>query len=186
MKKVLTVLILVSTVASFVCAAKPKHDREFILKLGFQPHSLYEDHNTNLGISGGFECFQYLNNVFALGGGATYDLPRKFKDKDMSGKTSFLPLFVAAKICTPRFGLDNNYAFLSPKVGVSVPMFEDMGKISSTNAGLYYGIGLGVSMNVLVIEAVYAANNLTYKDKDAKTTDAKCSTITLYAGFKFE
>jgi hypothetical protein len=184
MKKVLTVLILVSTMASFVCAAKPKHDREFILKLGFQPQSLYEDHNTNLGISGGFEYFQYLNNVFALGGGATYDLPRKFKDKDVPGKTSFLPLFVAAKIRTPRFGLDNNYVFLSPKIGVSSPMFEDMGKIS-TNAGLYCGVGLGVIINALMIEAVYAANNLTY-NKDTKTTDAKCSTITLYAGFKFE
>jgi hypothetical protein len=187
-KKFLTVLTLILAVCSCVFA-KPHDDRELVLKFGFQPQSIMtlsnKDHNMDLSASGGVEFFQYFGNILALGGGVAYDISRNFQDKNTSGSASFLPIFLAAKIRTPLHGLDNNYVFLSPKAGLSIPMTKDFA--NSTNTGLYYGVGLGVSINVLLIEAVYAVNNFTYTTvSETQNINAHCSTITLYAGLKFE
>jgi hypothetical protein len=73
--------------------------------------------------------------------------------------------------------------FLSGRVGYSPLMAKDT-DWKSSNGGLYYGVGLGINLGVLVIEAVYSENKFSYTINDQK--DGSYSTITLYAGLKFE
>jgi hypothetical protein len=53
------------------------------------------------------------------------------------------------------------------------------------NIGLYYGAGVGFSINSLIIEAIYAVNNYSVSFGTDKI-DSNCQTVTLYSGFKFE
>lgn len=191
MKSLMTfVLLLVATIAVF---AKPNNDREFILKFGFQPLTTlsekFQDNNasqnTKLGISAGLEYFQYLNDVIALGLGAIYDFPRDINNDNRS--TSFMPLFAALKLRTPLHGLDNTFMFCSGRIGGSIPMLSNLTDGVTQKIGLYYGAGVGFSINSLVIEAIYAINNFSISfPNNVGTIDANCQTITLYAGFKFE
>ncbi|MDR2395129.1 MAG: hypothetical protein LBD57_00685 [Endomicrobium sp.] len=187
------VLLLVAIIAVF---AKPNNDREFILKFGFQPLSTLSllsekaqgtnaSQDTKLGISAGLEYFQYLNNVVALGLGAIYDFPRDTNNTNEN--VSFMPLFVALKLRTPLHGLDNTFMFCSGRLGGSIPMLTNLLDGATQKIGLYYGAGLGFSINFLVIEAIYAINNFSISlPNNSETIDANCQTITLYAGFKFE
>lgn len=193
MKKLSIALCLMFALSSAVFA-KANDDQEFIVKVGIQPQATAsfddEDYDTNIGISAGFEYFKYFGNIIAVGAGAVYDLPRKFKDDDIDGSISFLPMYAGVKVRTPLEGLNNNYAFLSGRLGYSAFMNNDLDTIKSSSGGLYYGVGLGVSISYLVIEAVYGINNYSYKVKSPggsnKSFDEQYSTITIYAGFKFE
>jgi hypothetical protein len=191
MKKVLVTFVLLC-IAAITVLAKPKNDREFILKLGFQPLTTMSEEfqgnstsqNTNLGISTGLEYFQYLNNVVALGLGTSYDFPRKTNDN--ARNVSFMPLFAALKLRTPLSGLDNTFMFCSGRIGGAIPMLSDLNG-ATQKTGLYYGVGIGFSINSLVIEAIYAINNYTLSSPmNEGTINCNCQTITLYAGFKFE
>jgi hypothetical protein len=184
------VLLLVTIIAAF---AKPNNDREFILKFGFQPLSTVSEkfqgnntsQNTNPGTSVGLEYFQYLNNVIALGLGAIYDFPRNINNSNSS--TSFMPLFAALKLRTPLYGLDNTFMFCSGRIGGSIPILSNLPDRATQKVGLYYGAGIGFSINSLVIEAIYAINNFGISlPNSLGTIDGDCQTITLYAGFKFE
>jgi hypothetical protein len=188
MRKVLVTFVLIC-IAAITVLAKPNNDREFILKLGFQPLTAMSEEsqgnnqkNTSLGISTGLEYFQYLNNVVALGLGTSYDFPRKANDNTRN--VSFIPLFAALKLRTPPSGLDNTFMFCSGRIGVVIPMLSDLNE-ATQKTGLYYGAGIGFSINSLVIEAIYAINNYTISNPE-KTVNCNCQTITLYAGYKFD
>jgi hypothetical protein len=185
---------------SFMCLlsaaafAKANDDQEFILKAGFQPQGTAsfdgKNFDTNVGISAGLEYFKYVGNIFAYGGGAVYDLPRKFKDSDEnSGSISFLPVYAGVKIRTPLEGLNNNYAFLTGRLGYGAFMYNDIDEIKSSSGGLYCSVGVGISISVMVFEAIYAVNKYSYDIQSAgvrKSFDENYSTISIYAGFKFE
>ncbi|MCL2335562.1 MAG: hypothetical protein FWC57_05805 [Endomicrobia bacterium] len=186
---VVSAMLFAVSVAAF---AQAQDDQEFIVKLGIQPQGVMtlagSDQNTNVGISAGFEYFKYFGNIFAAGAGAVYDLPREFKNNDQAnGNVSFLPVYVGAKLRTPLYGLADNYAFLTGRLGYSAFMNGSTNWIQSSSGGLYYAGGIGVSISYLVIEAIYAINNLSYTAKNTnKSYDEKYSVISLYVGFKFE
>ena len=194
MKKVLTLVALLgfASFANFVCGtafAQQKDDQEFIVKLGFQPQGIATmggtNYNTNVGMAMGIEYFQYFGNIVAAGGGALYEFPRNFKD-NLKGDISFLPIYVGLKMRTPLHGLDNNYAFLAGRLGYSAFMNSNPDWIKSSSGGMYYSAGLGVCISYLLLEAVYAVNNFSFTTPADKNYDERYSTITLYAGFKFE
>jgi hypothetical protein len=195
MKKILLALCFMCLLSAAVFA-KPKDDQEFIIKAGIQPQASFglygETQDLNVGLSAGFEYFKYFGNIAAFGVGAVYDLPRKFKDDDISGNISFLPMYAGVKVRTPLEGLNNNYAFLSGRLGYGAFMCDDIDRIKSSSGGIYYSVGLGVSISYLVIEAVYAVSNYSYTTKreglfvSSKTYDDKYSAISIYVGFKFE
>ncbi|MDR1941033.1 MAG: hypothetical protein LBQ47_01750, partial [Endomicrobium sp.] len=121
MKKFLIAASLVCLVSS-AAFAKARQDQEFILKIGMQPQATWSDdisdENTQIGISAGVEYFKYLNNIVAIGAGTTYDLPRNFKNEDdANGNISFLPLYTAVKVRMPLSGLENNYPFITARLG---------------------------------------------------------------------
>ncbi|MDR1243980.1 MAG: hypothetical protein LBJ79_02175 [Endomicrobium sp.] len=191
MKKVLVTFVLVC-IAAITVLAKPNKDREFILKLGFQPLNTISEEfqgnstsqNTKLGISAGLEYFQYLSNVAALGLGTSYDFPRKTNDN--ARNVSFMPLFAALKLRTPLSGLDNTFMFCSGRIGGVIPILSNLDE-ATQKTGFYYGGGIGFSINSLVIEAIYAINNYTVSSPmNAGTINCSCQTITLYAGYKFD
>jgi hypothetical protein len=171
--------------------AKNSADREFIIKTGIQPQAVWSDNisdeNTNVGISAGVEYFKYLNNVVAIGAGATYDLPRKFKNQDDApGDISFLPLYTAVKVRMPLRGLENNYPFLTARLGYSA-FIENTDRIRTSSGGIQYGLSAGYCVGALFMEAVYSANRASYKmEGDSKTRDASYSTIALYIGVKMD
>lgn len=190
--KILMTFALVSIAAALVFA-KPQEDRELILKIGFQPLSTLTEKiqdtstskNTKPAASLGLEYYQYLNNIFAIGIGATYDLPRNIYNDNRNA--SFMPLFASLKLRQPLHGLNNIFMFCSGRIGGSVPMLSNLGKNVTQKVELYYGSGIGVSINLIVLEAIYAVNNFSTSEKDISwVTKANCQTITLYAGFKFE
>ena len=192
MKKLLAVLTLMSMLSGSAFAfTNSKDDQEFIVKVGVQPQSAAslggDKYDTNPGISTGFEYFKYFGNIFAAGAGAVYDLPRKFKDSGVDGSISFVPMYVGVKVRTPLEGLNNNYAFFAGRLGYSAFMYSDMNGITTSSGGLFLGAGLGVSISYLVLEAVYSVSNFSYTTgPGGKSYDEKYSTITIYAGFKFE
>ncbi|AKL98597.1 hypothetical protein [Endomicrobium proavitum] len=189
MKKFLIVLSAMFIVSQ-IAFATPPTDQEFIIKAGVQPQSIFsfngDDANANVGAAAGFEYFKYLGNVVALGAGATYDLPRNFKDSSYSGDVSFMPLYIGVKARTPLKGLAANYGFITGRIGYSA-FIPNASWIKSSSGGLYYAGGVGINISCLVIEAVYAVNNFSFKyAADNKTYKETDSTISLYAGFKFE
>jgi len=188
MKKLLALLLLASFIAAPVFA-KANDDQEFIVKVGAQPQSTAsidgKDYDTNVGISAGFEYFKYFGNIVAAGAGAVYDFPRNFKDSGVDGNISFVPMYVGVKVRTPLEGLNNNYAFLSGRLGYSAFINDGIAGVKSSSGGLFYGVGLGVSISYLVLEAVYGISNYSY-NTGAASFDEKYSTISIYAGFKFE
>jgi hypothetical protein len=188
-KNGLIALTLLCTLHTFA-NAQLTTDEEIIIKIGFQPQCILSDSNKDLnmelGGSIGLEYFKYLGNIVAFGIGSIYDLSRKIQSKDYNGSLAFLPLFIGTKIRTPLQGTNNNYAFLSARIGYSVPMAKDM-PWKAVKGEAYYGFGLGVSINSLVFEAVYDINNFKYKETlEEANKKSSCSTITLYAGLKFE
>jgi hypothetical protein len=191
MKKLLAAVMLASMLSGAAFAfSNSKDDQEFIVKLGVQPQATAsingQKYDTNPGISAGFEYFKYFGNIFAAGAGAVYDFPRKFKDGG-DGSISFVPMYVGVKLRTPLEGLNNNYAFFAGRLGYSAFMYSDMPGIRTSSGGLYCGAGLGVSISYLVLEAVYAVSNYSYTiGSTGRSYDEKYSTITIYAGFKFE
>ena len=191
MKKFLAALAVVF-IASAAAFARAGDDQEFIIKAGIQPQGtmnvLGSGQNTNVGVSAGFEYFQYFGNIFAAGAGAVYDMPREFKNGDEAkGSVSFLPIYVGAKLRTPLYGLADNYAFLSGRLGYSAFMNNSADWIRSSAGGLYYAAGIGVSISYFVAEALYGVNSLSYTAAGTnKSYDEKYSVITLYVGFKFE
>lgn len=189
MKNLIIALTMICATSSFAFA-KAQDDQEFIIKLGFQPQSIIamdgKEDNLNIGISAGVEYFKYFGNIIAAGAGAIYDLPRKAKDSDR-GDVSFLPMYLGLKIRTPLHGLENNYAFLSGRLGYSAFMYNDLPQIKSASGGTYYAAGVGISISQLVLEAIYSISNFSIRSAITdKSYDAKCSTIGIYAGFKFE
>ncbi|MDR1195454.1 MAG: hypothetical protein LBL00_03150 [Endomicrobium sp.] len=194
MKKLLLALCFMCLLSA-AAFAKPKDDQEFIVKAGIQPQSSVgfggESQDLNIGLSAGFEYFKYFGNIAAFGVGAVYDLPRKFKDDDIDGSISFLPMYAGVKVRTPLEGLNNNYAFLSGRLGYGAFMYNDIDAIKSSSGGLYYAVGLGVSISYLVLEAVYSVSNYSYTviqgpGMSNKSYDDEYSAISIYAGFKFE
>lgn len=189
MNKILAILSAMLIFTSFSFAAA-NDDQEFIIKAGFQPQGQVSGINgskesTNVGFSAGFEYFKYFGNIVAFGAGAVYDFPREFKEDNIKGNISFLPLYVGLKLRTPLHGLENNYIFASGRIGYSSFM-EDINMMKSTSGGLYYAGGIGVCVSYFMFEAVYAVNNLSYKDFANKNHDENYSTVTLYVGVKFE
>jgi hypothetical protein len=191
--KRLSLALGLTFILSAAVFAKANDDQEFIVKVGVQPQTtasfLDKDFDGNVGISAGFEYFKYFGNIIAAGAGAVYDLPRKFKDDDMKGSISFAPMYAGVKIRTPLEGLNNNFAFLSGRLGYGAFMYNDMDIIKSSSGGLYYGVGIGVSISYLVLEAIYSITNYSYKTESlglSKSYNEKYSTISIYAGFKFE
>jgi hypothetical protein len=186
MKKIVAILTLFF-ITTALAIAKSSDDKEIIAKLGVQPQNTINtngnDENMNVSISAGAEFFQYFGNIFALGAGATIDLPKNFKDKNLKGSLSCIPLYVGAKARTPLSGFDDTYAFLSGRVGYSIPITKDF--LDSTTGGLYWAAGFGVNINYIIIEAIYARHNFNYT-LNSVNKDADYSTITLYVGFKFE
>jgi hypothetical protein len=61
-----------------------------------------------------------------------------------------------------------------------------MGKdlFESATGGLYWALGLGIDVDYFVLKAVYAKH--TFGTNDSTYSKPDYSTITLYAGFKFE
>ncbi|MDR2425723.1 MAG: hypothetical protein LBD46_00830 [Endomicrobium sp.] len=192
MKKLLTLFCFMCLLSATVFA-KINDDQEFIIKAGIQPQSSAalggESYDTNIGISAGFEYFKYFGSIAAVGMGAVYDLPRNFKDDNLSGNISFVPMYVGVKVRTPLEGLNNNFAFLSGRLGYGAFIYNDIDMIKSSSGGIYYAVGLGVSISYLVLEAVYGVSNYSYKTGQGVTSknyDDKYSTISVYIGFKFE
>ncbi|MDR2644990.1 MAG: hypothetical protein LBB44_03285 [Endomicrobium sp.] len=185
MNKFIASLISIFIMAP-LASAKPNNDRELVVKLGFQPQSEIsvngKNENMNAGLSGGIEFFKYLGNIIALGLGTTIDLPREIKKKELKGSMSCLPIYVGAKARTPLHGLDDTYAFLSGRFGYSSPMGKDL--FDSATGGLYLSLGLGIDVDYFVLEAVYAKH--TFGTNNSIFSKPDYSTITLYAGFKFE
>jgi hypothetical protein len=179
MNKFIAFLIPIFTMAT-LAAAKPNNDRELIVKLGFQPQNKIsvngKNENINAGVSIGIEFFKYLDNIIALGLGTTIDLPREIKKKELKGSMSCLPIYVGTKMRTTLHGLDDTYAFLSGRLGYSSPMGKDL--FDSASVGLYLSLGLGINIDCFILETVYA--------KHTFDTNNCISSITLYAGFKFE
>lgn len=93
-----------------------------------------------------------------------------------------MPIYFGAKIRAPLHGLDDTYPFISGTIGYGVPITK---AFDNTEGGLYWGVGFGVNINVLSLEAVYPRTNLSFlSNNDNK--DADYSTIAICAGFKFE
>jgi hypothetical protein len=184
MKKNLTVLVLILFAVSFAFAKQSEYDGEFIVKAGFQAqgilHENDSDKNTKPGFSVAAEAFKYFSGIFALGLGASYDFPRKFSDDAMKHKLSFLPIYIGAKLRTPLLGLDNNFMFVSGRLGYS-SVIIDNSEHDNFSGGAYYALGIGFNIDILLIEAIYAKNHFTETSKDQDY-----QTITLYAGIKFE
>ena len=190
MNKFLVALFALVFVSSAFAA--PIEEHEFIVKIGVQPQSQVkfdEKENTNIGIAAGFEYYKYFGNIFALGAGALYELPREFKEDSFGNfSVSFLPLFVGVKARTPVQGLSNDYGFATLRLGYSPIMTSNAnGFIRNESGGLYFAGGLGMNIDMLVIEAVYAQNKFSYTDvSSGRSEDATNSTITLFVGMKFE
>ncbi|MCL2484745.1 MAG: porin family protein [Endomicrobia bacterium] len=188
MKKFLAVFALICLTSTAVFAAFNQADQEFIVKAGIQPQSSVKLNNvsydTNVGVLIGFEYFKFINNIVAFGAGASYDLPRKFKDIN-STNVSFLPMFVAVKARTPISGFDNNYPFIVGRMGYAAFM-NDSSFIKSSNGGMYYSLGVGVSLDYLVIEAGYSKSAFSYTTFSNLTQDGEQSAISLSVGFKFQ
>jgi hypothetical protein len=186
------VLLLTAVMTGFT---KPNNDREFILKFGIQPLNTLSrksegnnvSFNTKIGVSAGFEYFQYLNNVAALGLGAMYDFPRKISDND-NGSISFVPIYAAVKLRTPAQGLDNDntFMFCSGRIGASIPIISGLSDGEKQKPGFYCGAGIGFNINYIVIEAIYAINKFSVSGDFGKKNDCDLQTIALYAGFKFK
>ncbi|MDR3124373.1 MAG: hypothetical protein LBU10_00610 [Endomicrobium sp.] len=194
MKSLMVFVLLLTAVMTGV--TKPNNDREFILKFGIQPLNTLSrksegnnvSFNTKIGFSAGFEYFQYLNNIAALGLGAMYDFPRKAIDNDNDDDSiSFVPLFAAVKLRTPAQGLDNDntFMFCSGRIGASIPIISGLSDGAKQKPGFYCGAGIGFNINYIVIEAIYAINNFSVSGDFGKN-DFDCQTISLYAGFKFK
>ncbi|MDR3112915.1 MAG: porin family protein [Endomicrobium sp.] len=192
MKKILAVLAVICLVSS-LSFARASEDMEFIIKTGVQPQGTWSDgegdENTDVGVSAGVEYFKYFINIVAIGGGINYDLPREFKEDSMNGKISFLPFYTAVKVRMPLRGLENNYPFVTAKLGYSA-FINDMDWIKTSSGGLYAGISAGYCIGALFFEAGYFINNLSYKPKppynDSKSFDATYSTIAVYIGVKMD
>jgi len=187
MKKFIAVLTLMCASCAFLYAAA-REDQEFIIKTGIQAQGIWEDkyneENTNPGVSFGVEYFKYFNNVVAVGAGASYDLPRKFKNWD--GDISFLPLYTAVKVRMPLKGLDNNYPFATARLGYSAFM-DNTDWVTSSSGGLQYGLSAGYCIGALFLEASYLVNRFSYKmEGDAKSLSSTYSTVAFYVGVKID
>jgi hypothetical protein len=172
-------LFLFAAFCSSVFANSDNYERELIFKIGFQPQGIVNSsENTKVGYSGAIEFFKYFKNVAAVGFGAMYDFPRKFENSSIKQSLAFLPLYVALKLRTPLQGLDDSFMFITGKAGYSSVMIEHS-ENNSSNGGAYYALGMGVSVDVFLIEAIYAISNYTFSNesKDYKT-------ITVFAGIK--
>jgi hypothetical protein len=188
MKKFAAVLALMCMVSA-LSFARASEDQEFILKAGIQPEGTvkidsYNDADTKIGFSLGVEYYKYLNNIVALGGGANYDIPRKFKDSNYT--VSFLPFYAAVKVRMPLKGLENNYPFMAARLGYSAFMAED-DWASSTSGGLYAGISAGYCIGSLFLEGSYSYNGLSVKPfSSGPTYDGSYSTVAFYIGVKID
>jgi hypothetical protein len=185
MKKIVAILTLLF-ITTALAIAKPSDDKEIIVKLGVQPQNTIsvngDDENMNVGISAGAEFFQYFGNIFALGTGAIIDLPRNFKNKNLKGSLSCIPLYFGAKARTHLSGFNDTYAFASGRVGYGMPMTNSL---DSATGGLYWAAGFGVNINFVIIEALYAIHNFNHR-LGSVNKNAPYSTITLYVGLNFE
>jgi len=192
MHKFLAALSALVLVTSVVFAVQPVEEQEFILKLGIQPQSSINfsggKETANIGVAGGFEYYKYFTNIIAAGAGALYELPREFKDSIKTGSLSYLPIFVGVKLRTPVQGLSRNYGFAAARIGYSSLITNGVSDwMKSATGGLYYAGGLGLSLDWFVFEAVYSGNNISYKNViNGKNETATTSTITIFAGVKFE
>jgi hypothetical protein len=196
MKKILVVLAVMCLVST-LSFARAKEDQEFIIKTGVQPQGTWSDdtgdENSNVGISAGIEYFKYFNNIVAIGGGVSYDLPREFREgnnvENLGGTMSFIPFYAAVKVRMPLQGLENNYPFATAKLGYSAFM-NDIDFIRTYSGGLHAGISAGYCIGALFVEASYSINTLSYRPiaqyDNTKDYSATYSTIAVYIGVKMD
>jgi hypothetical protein len=195
MKKILAILTAMC-LGSALSFARASEDQEFIIKTGLQAQGTWSDdisdENTKPAISAGVEYFKYFNNIVAIGGGISYDFPRKIKNPEddylLDGTMSFIPFYAAVKVRMPLQGLENNYPFATAKLGYSTFM-NDLNFIRTSSGGLYAGISAGYCIGSLFVEAAYSISDLSYKGYDGtelKSYGATYSTIAVYIGVKID
>ena len=193
MKKIITMAILSVLVVFFTMNNTFAEGIGGTFKLGLD---LGGDHEVSaLGLSGstdvekGFsisgELFGKVSDIFDIGGGITFQIPRS--QEDFEGDFYFIPLYamIRARIetenATPYFIGQVGYNFFNGDSDYKGSgMFE-----ADLEGGLYYGLGVGIIIGEhFLIEALYSVNNGTGTISGYEF-DIEYSKVTLNLGYNF-
>ena len=187
MRKNIIAILLIVFCAATVFAEK-ENEQEFIINFGLQPQgtfSYHGDHNTNFGITTGFEYFKYIHNMVALGGGTSYDTPRSFQD-NLDGSLSFMPFYATFKLRPPLKENETNFPFFVARLGYSALITYGTDWIKSSSGGTYYSIGAGINLRSILLEGVYSVNTVNFTEEGTdKKYNEQYSTFSIKMGFKF-
>ncbi len=194
MKRMLILTVILLFVSSFSFA----EGIGITTKLGFDFQSdqdvSYKGHdigspNVKSGVSLSIEYAYLLNEMFELGAGVTYQLPRSLKKPYNGEDFNFIPIYSLAKI-NYSFN-DDISSYLVGQLGYN--FFDgndkykddgDGGKVS-LKGGIYYGIGVGVVFQKKYqAELLYSMNNGEVSIENIDL-DVEYSKIGLSFGYKF-
>ncbi|MFH1282198.1 MAG: hypothetical protein ABII27_00860 [bacterium] len=140
-----------------------KHKSDGTITYNDYPFSVSLNEDVKDGVSFTGEYISYMNDHFGLGGGITYQIPRKESDYD--GKFNFIPIYGLFKLRTVPQTIDQPSFYFTGQLGYNVFAGDSDYKLGgSLDGGLYYGLGGGLQFkNGLLFELLYSVNNGSYE-----------------------
>ncbi|MDR1940942.1 MAG: outer membrane beta-barrel protein [Endomicrobium sp.] len=187
--------------------AKEKKESELIVKIEVTPDgqinakgnagdrffdgsAVYGD---KAGLSFSSQYYYYFFKYLGAGAGLKYQMNRSFKNFGEFGAVDiYLSLKPKIKF-RPESRPDDEAAYLLFQCGYalfteSFSLKDSQGKVASkTENGWYYAIGVGVEFNNIVVELLFAANDLNIKPDGSSAVDisATYSMTNINVGYRF-
>jgi hypothetical protein len=142
---------------------------------------------SDYGISVSAEHYAYLTNLFALGLGGEYNFQRYLHD---SGRYSFIPLFIAAKMrIVSGEILDGSYhLYATARLGYGIFMANSSYWLGDTHGGVYCAGGIGASYERFTLQLLYSYNGAKVNHKvaaDELDAGISFSKLGIYFGYLF-
>jgi hypothetical protein len=138
---------------------------------------------SDYGVSVSAEHYAYLTKLFALGLGLEYNFQRYLNE---TGRYSFLPFFVAAKMRVISDEIYHIYA--TARLGYGVFMANSSYWLADVHSGFYCAGGIGASYDHFTLQLLYSYNggSLNYKvAADEIDVDVSFSKLGIYFGYLF-
>jgi len=158
---------------------------EFIIKAGYDWNGDYEADGEKIsapnGASFGAEFYCYIKNILGIGVGVDGCNPRNAKfDK---GEFYTIPMYLSIKLRSQPTQ-PYKYGYVVGHVGYNLFNPDDtLQKSVDMEGGLYYGCGIGIVVNHIVLELLYSINN--GKAGKEEKVDFKYSKYTASVGYAF-
>jgi hypothetical protein len=160
--------------------------KEFVIKAGYDWNGDYEANDEKIsapnGASFGAEFYYYIKNMLGIGIGVDGCNPRRVKF--CKGEFLAVPMYLSVKLRSQPTQ-PYKYGYAVGHIGYNFLSADDTLKknCGDIEGGLYYGCGIGVVVNHIVIELIYSFNNGKI-GKDDKF-DFKYSKYTASVGYAF-